>query len=211
MLPLGDHADHWSNLLGEIVREFPMHYPSWHKIEPKKKAGVMGTLRQHFDLMPHIQSKLWPKNPEGHRAAFGQDLHRQQVILEERALGSTARTRPCGDREPLKMLKPGQVQGFMQAGILVTLCHPRYADGELRDSRVPVPDQTYFEHILLTTYLAGRGMNSILSLSMILDEHTPNADVDEVVANGSGGGGDDEPGADEDAGGDEDTDGDEGS
>ncbi|GJV20618.1 hypothetical protein Tco_1369638 [Tanacetum coccineum] len=44
-LPLGDHGAHWSNVLSEIVREFLMHYPSWHKIEPEKKAGVIGTLR----------------------------------------------------------------------------------------------------------------------------------------------------------------------
>nr|GEX05442.1 hypothetical protein [Tanacetum cinerariifolium] len=45
LLPLGDHATYMSNLLGEIVKEFPMHYPSWHKIKPEKKEGVMGTHR----------------------------------------------------------------------------------------------------------------------------------------------------------------------
>ncbi|GJS79371.1 hypothetical protein Tco_0729252 [Tanacetum coccineum] len=38
-----------------------MHHASWHKIKLEKKAGVMGTLRTHFDLTPHMQSKLWPK------------------------------------------------------------------------------------------------------------------------------------------------------
>ncbi|GKD23714.1 hypothetical protein Tco_1225417, partial [Tanacetum coccineum] len=28
MMPLGDHASYWANLLGEIVREFLMHYRS---------------------------------------------------------------------------------------------------------------------------------------------------------------------------------------
>ncbi|GJW52341.1 hypothetical protein Tco_0093692 [Tanacetum coccineum] len=46
LLPLGDHTTYWCNLLDEIVKEFPMHYSSWHKIEPEKKARVMGTLRQ---------------------------------------------------------------------------------------------------------------------------------------------------------------------
>ncbi|GKA03679.1 hypothetical protein Tco_0676460 [Tanacetum coccineum] len=96
-MPLGDHASHWSNLLGEIVREFPMHYPSWHKIEAERKAGVLGKISTQFDLMPHMQSDLWPKikkgleqhlakNQEGHQATFGQDLHRQQVGVEGRAL-----------------------------------------------------------------------------------------------------------------------------
>ncbi|GJW66254.1 hypothetical protein Tco_0120678 [Tanacetum coccineum] len=30
MLPLGDHSAHWANLLGEIVREFPMHFGLEH-------------------------------------------------------------------------------------------------------------------------------------------------------------------------------------
>ncbi|GJV46915.1 hypothetical protein Tco_1437127 [Tanacetum coccineum] len=58
MLHLGDNSVRWSNLVGEIVREFPMYYPSWHKIKEEKKAGVLGRLMQHFDLMPHIRSKL---------------------------------------------------------------------------------------------------------------------------------------------------------
>ncbi|GJY86540.1 hypothetical protein Tco_0500566 [Tanacetum coccineum] len=65
LIPLGDHATQWSNLIGEIIREFPMHYPSWHKIKPEKKAGFRGTLRTHFDLTPHMQSKLWPKIQKG--------------------------------------------------------------------------------------------------------------------------------------------------
>ncbi|GJS08729.1 hypothetical protein Tco_0365525 [Tanacetum coccineum] len=32
LMPLGYHAAHWANLLWQIIREFPMHYPSWHKI-----------------------------------------------------------------------------------------------------------------------------------------------------------------------------------
>ncbi|GKC99961.1 hypothetical protein Tco_1170236, partial [Tanacetum coccineum] len=38
--------------------------PFWHKIE-EKKVGVLGKLMQHFDLTPHIQSKLWPKIKKG--------------------------------------------------------------------------------------------------------------------------------------------------
>ncbi|GKA04445.1 hypothetical protein Tco_0683565 [Tanacetum coccineum] len=28
LMPLGDHAAHWANYLGELVREFPLHHPS---------------------------------------------------------------------------------------------------------------------------------------------------------------------------------------
>ncbi|GKB31302.1 hypothetical protein Tco_0870703 [Tanacetum coccineum] len=55
---------HWSNLLCKIVREFPTYYP-WLKIKPEKKVGVIGTIRQHFYLTSHIQSKLWLKIGKG--------------------------------------------------------------------------------------------------------------------------------------------------
>nr|GEW06435.1 hypothetical protein [Tanacetum cinerariifolium] len=59
MLHLGKNAVRWSNLVGELVREFPMYYPSWHSIKESKWAHIMGRLMQHFDLTPHICSKHW--------------------------------------------------------------------------------------------------------------------------------------------------------
>ncbi|GJY13953.1 hAT dimerization domain, ribonuclease H-like domain protein [Tanacetum coccineum] len=44
MLHLSENSTWWSNLVGELVREYPMYYPSWHKIKEKKKAGVLGRL-----------------------------------------------------------------------------------------------------------------------------------------------------------------------
>ncbi|GKF12561.1 hypothetical protein Tco_0050487, partial [Tanacetum coccineum] len=29
LMPLGEHAAHWANYLGELVRELLLHYPSW--------------------------------------------------------------------------------------------------------------------------------------------------------------------------------------
>ncbi|GJX83217.1 hypothetical protein Tco_0332698 [Tanacetum coccineum] len=49
LLPLGDHAAEWSNLIRKIFREFPMYYPSWNKIKEEKKAGVLGILRADWD------------------------------------------------------------------------------------------------------------------------------------------------------------------
>nr|GEY00562.1 hypothetical protein [Tanacetum cinerariifolium] len=60
MLPLGEHSAHWANLLGEIAREFPMHFGSWRSIPSEPKARVLGKIRTQFDLQPHMQSKLWP-------------------------------------------------------------------------------------------------------------------------------------------------------
>nr|GFB22250.1 hypothetical protein [Tanacetum cinerariifolium] len=47
LMPLGDHTAHWANYLRELVRELPMHYPSWRQTQ--------------FDLMPHMESERWPK------------------------------------------------------------------------------------------------------------------------------------------------------
>ncbi|GJY18727.1 copia protein [Tanacetum coccineum] len=59
MLHLGKNSARWSNLVGKLVREFPMYYPSWHKIKEEKKVHIIGRLMQHFDLTPHMRSKLW--------------------------------------------------------------------------------------------------------------------------------------------------------
>ncbi|GJW33229.1 hypothetical protein Tco_0053261 [Tanacetum coccineum] len=44
LMPLGEHATHWANYLGEIVREMPLHYPSWRQVPPEQKAGVMAQI-----------------------------------------------------------------------------------------------------------------------------------------------------------------------
>ncbi|GKE01139.1 hypothetical protein Tco_1389122, partial [Tanacetum coccineum] len=44
LMPLGDHAAHWANYLGELVRELPLHYPSWRQMSPERKAGVVAKI-----------------------------------------------------------------------------------------------------------------------------------------------------------------------
>ncbi|GKA27732.1 hypothetical protein Tco_0713900 [Tanacetum coccineum] len=65
MLPLGDHSYHWANLLGEIMREFPMHFGSWRSIPAERKARVLEKIGTQFDLKPHMQSELWPEIRKG--------------------------------------------------------------------------------------------------------------------------------------------------
>nr|GEV37358.1 hypothetical protein [Tanacetum cinerariifolium] len=59
MIPLGDHAAHWANYLGELVRELSLHYPSWRQIPSERKARVVAKIR--FDLRTHMKSNRWPK------------------------------------------------------------------------------------------------------------------------------------------------------
>ncbi|GKA62194.1 hypothetical protein Tco_0761713 [Tanacetum coccineum] len=59
-MPLGEHAAHWANYLGELIRELPLHHPSWRQVPPEEKAGVMARIRTQFDMRPHMESDRWP-------------------------------------------------------------------------------------------------------------------------------------------------------
>nr|GEV34462.1 hypothetical protein [Tanacetum cinerariifolium] len=45
-MPLGDHASHWSNYLGELIREMPLYYPSWQKVLTEWKAAIVTKIRK---------------------------------------------------------------------------------------------------------------------------------------------------------------------
>ncbi|GKA71506.1 hypothetical protein Tco_0777645 [Tanacetum coccineum] len=64
LMPLGDHAAHWANYLGELVRELPLHYPSWRQMSPEQqKAGVVAKIGiPSIDLVTHMESEPWPKS-----------------------------------------------------------------------------------------------------------------------------------------------------
>ncbi|GJY75968.1 hypothetical protein Tco_0481084 [Tanacetum coccineum] len=44
LMPLGDHAAHWANYLGELVRELPLQYPSWRQMPSERKARVVAKI-----------------------------------------------------------------------------------------------------------------------------------------------------------------------
>ncbi|GJT17418.1 hypothetical protein Tco_0876124 [Tanacetum coccineum] len=42
LMPLGDHAAHWSSYIGEVIRGVPLYYPSWTESVPKDaQAGII--------------------------------------------------------------------------------------------------------------------------------------------------------------------------
>ncbi|GJU09894.1 hypothetical protein Tco_1132290 [Tanacetum coccineum] len=49
MLQVGPNASWWNNVVGKLVREFPMHYPSWYLIEDAKKVHIRGRLMMQTD------------------------------------------------------------------------------------------------------------------------------------------------------------------
>ncbi|GJR72565.1 hypothetical protein Tco_0084930 [Tanacetum coccineum] len=49
-----------ANYIGELVRELPLHYPSWRQVPTEQKAGVMARIGTQFDMHPHMKSDRWP-------------------------------------------------------------------------------------------------------------------------------------------------------
>nr|GFB87574.1 hypothetical protein [Tanacetum cinerariifolium] len=83
-MPLGDHAAHWANYLGELVRELPLHYPSWRQMPPKRKAGVVAKIGTQFDLRPHMKSDRWPQIYEGIQQHLQKIYNGKKAALKER-------------------------------------------------------------------------------------------------------------------------------
>nr|GEZ51767.1 hypothetical protein [Tanacetum cinerariifolium] len=70
MMPLGDHESHWSNYLGELIREMPLYYPSWQKVLAKRKATILTKIRTNINagIQQHLQ-KLYNTNKASLKAA----------------------------------------------------------------------------------------------------------------------------------------------
>nr|GEZ24483.1 hypothetical protein [Tanacetum cinerariifolium] len=41
VMPLGDHAAHWSSYIREVIRGVPLYYPSWLKVLKEQKATLI--------------------------------------------------------------------------------------------------------------------------------------------------------------------------
>nr|GFC06456.1 F-box domain, leucine-rich repeat domain, L domain-like protein [Tanacetum cinerariifolium] len=59
VMPLGDHAAHWSSYIREVIRVVPLYYPSWMKVPKEQKAALITDIGTQFDLRPHMESPDW--------------------------------------------------------------------------------------------------------------------------------------------------------
>ncbi|GJS93982.1 hypothetical protein Tco_0800950 [Tanacetum coccineum] len=84
LMPLGDHAAHWANYLGELVRELPLHYPSWRQMPPERKARVVAKIGTQFDLRPHMESDRWPQIYAGIQQHLQKIYNGKKAALKER-------------------------------------------------------------------------------------------------------------------------------
>nr|GEV66609.1 hypothetical protein [Tanacetum cinerariifolium] len=84
LMPLDEHAAHWANYLGELVRELPLHYPSWRQMPSEWKARVVEKIGTQFDLRPHIESNRWPQIYAGIQQHLQKIYNGKKDALKER-------------------------------------------------------------------------------------------------------------------------------
>nr|GEZ64663.1 hypothetical protein [Tanacetum cinerariifolium] len=61
LMPLGEHAAHWSSYIGEVIRGVPLYHPSWLQVSKERKAALIADIETRFDLRPHMKSLDWTK------------------------------------------------------------------------------------------------------------------------------------------------------
>ncbi|GJS62522.1 retrotransposon protein, putative, ty3-gypsy subclass [Tanacetum coccineum] len=108
LMPLGDHASHWSNYLGELIREMPLYYPSWQKTQ--------------FNLKPHMQFQRWTYINAGIQQHLQKLYNTNKASLKAVHWVINPETGTYDEPSPsrLKSPKPGKEHGHMPAGIPVT-------------------------------------------------------------------------------------------
>ncbi|GJZ15753.1 RNA-directed DNA polymerase, eukaryota [Tanacetum coccineum] len=84
LMPLGEHAAHLANYLGELIRKLPLHYPSWRQMPPGQKARVVAKIRTQFDLRPHMESDRWPQIYAGIQQHLQKIYNGKKAALKER-------------------------------------------------------------------------------------------------------------------------------
>ncbi|GKF96534.1 hypothetical protein Tco_0289269, partial [Tanacetum coccineum] len=64
-MPLGEHAAHWANYLGELVQELPLHYPFWRQVPAEQKAGVMAHIGIYSGKNADLKERHWVLDKDG--------------------------------------------------------------------------------------------------------------------------------------------------
>ncbi|GJV32288.1 hypothetical protein Tco_1392688 [Tanacetum coccineum] len=108
-MPLGDHAAHWSSYIGEVIRGWPLYYPSWLTVSEGAKPSLY--LRAAHGI-PRLD-----RDQRGHPAALAKGGHVLRTLRRKSgksisSFGMILGTLP----EPLKISKTGQrARGRAQA------------------------------------------------------------------------------------------------
>nr|GEZ97494.1 hypothetical protein [Tanacetum cinerariifolium] len=63
VMPLGDHAAHWSSYIGEVIRGVPLCYPSWLKVPKERKAALITDIRAYNTNKAAFKAQHWVIDP----------------------------------------------------------------------------------------------------------------------------------------------------
>ncbi|GKA38868.1 hypothetical protein Tco_0731419 [Tanacetum coccineum] len=204
LMPLGEHAAHWANYLGELVRELPLHHPSWRQVPPEEKAGVMARIGMessstreypsliHTFFLTHTVNGVF-LNPE--------DKVLYDEMLRLQGLGSNTETGvPYTEDEIMAIVRGGKQRGHIP-GV------GRFLPGQ-RTVIPPSPPCTHSSNVAKmkkSEKVLTRQVNMFMKLfksddkfSHMLSQLESQPEIG--GGSGSGGCGDDEQGYDEDDG-----------
>nr|GFB73831.1 hypothetical protein [Tanacetum cinerariifolium] len=88
VMPLGDHAAHWSSYIGEVIRGVPLYYPSWLKVPKERKAALITDIVTQFDLRPHMESPNWTEINAGIQQHFQKAAFKAQHWVIDPTIGT---------------------------------------------------------------------------------------------------------------------------
>nr|GEV50097.1 hypothetical protein [Tanacetum cinerariifolium] len=108
LMPLGNHAAHWANYLGELIRELSMHYPSWRYVPAERKARVLAKIREEMLRLQGLGSNTKtgvPYTKDEIIAIVRKGKQRKNLLSVGRLelqpeFGSGSEIGGCGDDEP---------------------------------------------------------------------------------------------------------------
>ncbi|GKA55899.1 hypothetical protein Tco_0754971 [Tanacetum coccineum] len=99
------HASHWSNYLGELIREMPLYYPSWQKVPAERKAAIVTKIG--FDIKPHLNPTM-QDSMRIHPTTFAKIVQYQQGFPQGSALGYKPRDRTY-EVESIRQRRPENI------------------------------------------------------------------------------------------------------
>nr|GFA82636.1 hypothetical protein [Tanacetum cinerariifolium] len=106
LIPLGDHASHWSNYLEELIREMPLYCPSWQKVLAERKAAIMTKIG-----MESLSTREYPSLIH---TFFVTHTVGEEEMLRLQALGSnTPSGVPYTEEEINALARKGKQRGYL--------------------------------------------------------------------------------------------------
>ncbi|GJT87199.1 F-box domain containing protein [Tanacetum coccineum] len=95
--PLGPHAAHWSNYIGEVVRSVPLYYPSWEKVPKERQGGAAhGILPLDRDL-------------RSLQTCIAKDLQYLHQLLSRKSMPKADPTTGSYDVEAIRRARPEEI------------------------------------------------------------------------------------------------------